>query len=257
MNGITKNLLVGMVFFVAALMAIVGFFYASNFTGGVAVSQEKWGQFGDYFGGVLNPILSFFAFSALLYTVYLQMRARAEAETQHDEQVFDGRLFKLLSTNLEMASALCIKPGTFDLTFDGLRALEFSWTIFKSQFLEHINREDNPEKQFSSIRVNLKSFKRLHGSVVSVYFDSVFFILEFIRLSGQSEQRRAFALHALRSQMTSCGRGLLFYYLICSEEYFLHAQTIMDFSFLDDLTDDPLCEVRHQLLSAAEDFHKS
>lgn len=35
-------------------------------------SQEVWGQFGDFFGGLLNPIYAFLAFLALLYTTSLQ-----------------------------------------------------------------------------------------------------------------------------------------------------------------------------------------
>lgn len=38
--------------------------YVSVFSTHILNDQEKWGQFGDYFGGVLNPILSFFAFVA-------------------------------------------------------------------------------------------------------------------------------------------------------------------------------------------------
>lgn len=34
--------------------------------------KDKWGTFGDYIGGTLNPILAFFSFMALLYTVHLQ-----------------------------------------------------------------------------------------------------------------------------------------------------------------------------------------
>ncbi|WP_176470457.1 putative phage abortive infection protein [Pseudomonas sp. Irchel 3F5] len=257
MDKKSKKPLLIVVVFVALLIALVAISYAFNFTGGISSSSDRWGQFGDYFGGVLNPVLSFFAFSALLYTVYLQMCSSAEAEKRHDEQVFESRLFKLLSTNFEIACALSIKPGTRELKFDGFEALKYSWDNFKAYSLEGIDREQDSKLQFESVRVYLKMFKRSYSSAVSVYVDSVVFILEFIRLNGHDEQHRSFALHALRSQMTSCGRGLLFYHLICSEEYFHQAQTIMNFSFFDDLTDDPLCDVRHQLLSAAQNFHQS
>lgn len=39
----------------------------------VSNSPEQWGQFGDYIGGVLNPILGFATFAALLYTIKLQL----------------------------------------------------------------------------------------------------------------------------------------------------------------------------------------
>lgn len=35
-------------------------------------SQELWAQFGDFFGGLLNPVYALLAFLALLYTISLQ-----------------------------------------------------------------------------------------------------------------------------------------------------------------------------------------
>lgn len=56
--------------------------YVMCFTGSLFVSQfysselsyntEKWGQFGDYLGGVLNPILSFITILLLLWNIYTQ-----------------------------------------------------------------------------------------------------------------------------------------------------------------------------------------
>ncbi|MBE5147672.1 hypothetical protein HJ042_05980 [Vibrio parahaemolyticus] len=50
----------------------------------ISHDPEKWGPFGDFFGGVLNPILAFISFLALLYTIYMQQvelsLTRAELE---------------------------------------------------------------------------------------------------------------------------------------------------------------------------------
>lgn len=43
-------------------------------SGGTLGSFAQWGQFGDYFGGVLNPILSFIAIIVLLITIRLQSK---------------------------------------------------------------------------------------------------------------------------------------------------------------------------------------
>jgi hypothetical protein len=51
-------------------------------------SHEKWAQFGDFFGGVLNPLYALLAFLALLYTINLQRtelrQARAEFRRSAD-----------------------------------------------------------------------------------------------------------------------------------------------------------------------------
>lgn len=38
----------------------------------ISTSQGDWGTFGDYVGGVLNPIYAFLAFAGVIYTVLLQ-----------------------------------------------------------------------------------------------------------------------------------------------------------------------------------------
>ncbi|MHC3125544.1 putative phage abortive infection protein, partial [Acinetobacter sp. GN11] len=42
----------------------------------------KWGQFGDYIGGTLNPVLAFLSFSALLFTIYIQVKQLNFADEQ-------------------------------------------------------------------------------------------------------------------------------------------------------------------------------
>ena len=46
----------------------IGFFYELKFSS----NPEHWGQLGDYFGGVLNPILAFFAFVILVRSYQIQ-----------------------------------------------------------------------------------------------------------------------------------------------------------------------------------------
>lgn len=56
----------------ASIIAIV--IYSSTFDGSLSQNHERWGTFGDFFGGVLNPLFSFLALSALLFTLYQQSR---------------------------------------------------------------------------------------------------------------------------------------------------------------------------------------
>lgn len=58
--------------FSVALIIAVFVFYFINFDGGLSDRQDQWGAFGDFIGGTLNPILSFFALIALLLTIVLQ-----------------------------------------------------------------------------------------------------------------------------------------------------------------------------------------
>jgi len=56
------------------ITAAVFIFYFLNFNEGLSTEHERWGTFGDFVGGTLNPILSFLGLLALLLTVVLQNR---------------------------------------------------------------------------------------------------------------------------------------------------------------------------------------
>ena len=56
-----------------AIVVVTGL-YVFRFGTTLSDSQEIWGQFGGYFGGTLNPVLSFGSLIAILITVGLQSR---------------------------------------------------------------------------------------------------------------------------------------------------------------------------------------
>jgi uncharacterized membrane protein len=78
-----------LVAFSAAVIAGALLAYIMQFRSGLSTRQEVWGQFGEFIGGFLSPILSFFALMALILTVALQSRqleyAREELENSREE----------------------------------------------------------------------------------------------------------------------------------------------------------------------------
>lgn len=61
-----------------ALLVIIGFFvyryYLSFGAKFFPSDRTEWGQFGDYFGGTINPLLGFASFIALLITIVYQAK---------------------------------------------------------------------------------------------------------------------------------------------------------------------------------------
>jgi uncharacterized membrane protein len=65
--------------------------------------QAVWGAFGDYFGGILNPVFALFAFVAVLWSLHLQSKQLGQlALDKQGEEVLqvvkdiDARLTELL-----------------------------------------------------------------------------------------------------------------------------------------------------------------
>lgn len=63
--------------------------YFLNFHGGVSLDNADWGTFGDFIGGILNPIFGFLGLIALLWTINLQIKeleaTRQELENTRQE----------------------------------------------------------------------------------------------------------------------------------------------------------------------------
>lgn len=54
-----------------AALAVYWYWFYIKQGRGISIQPEQWGQFGDYLGGVLNPIFALAAFLGLLVTIHL------------------------------------------------------------------------------------------------------------------------------------------------------------------------------------------
>lgn len=80
--------------------------YISNFAFKMPSPEpEQWGQMGDFFGGMLNPILAFASFIALLYTIRIQSEelklTRAELGLTRNELAASAEANRKISESAE------------------------------------------------------------------------------------------------------------------------------------------------------------
>ncbi len=69
MKNLTVILSIVIAIVVVAIVIVVGFYAFTFHEQEVVAETEAWGEFGAYFGGVLGPVLSFFALVGLLLTL--------------------------------------------------------------------------------------------------------------------------------------------------------------------------------------------
>jgi len=75
-----KNRIIELAIGFATLIAgLVLYLYLSQFSGDWSTKQDVWGQFGDFVGGTLNPMLGFISVLVLAATLNLQRKELAEA----------------------------------------------------------------------------------------------------------------------------------------------------------------------------------
>ena len=96
-------------YFAAGLIAVVALSYVLKFYGsGPSNDPASWGQFGDYIGGMLNPVIAYLAFYWLTQSIVLQreelsatkdaLRESANAQLKQERHASKTAKINALST---------------------------------------------------------------------------------------------------------------------------------------------------------------
>lgn len=182
----------------------------------------KLGEFGDFLGGVLNPILTFLMFLGLIITIVLQKTelalARKEFKRTADalnsqslssqQQVLETTFFNLLRIHSDTVESLKISPDTI-----------CCWLIDKSAsgrsvfsvVVSLLYVEDKPDKTFS----NYCDFQNTENHLLGHYFRSMYQVLKFISESDLPEQQQKHYSRLLRAQLSADELALLFFNCLC------------------------------------------
>lgn len=231
---------------VLVVISLVAGKYISVFSTDVLHDQEKWGQFGDYFGGVLNPILSFFAFVALLITMHAQFSSNEDGERRHSEQLREQRLFQLVELiNKNALSTKLLHVGFKNRKYNewlyGREAQHqaFMWLRDKLDncitLRVQIDEPDQPV--FEGAQEAFEKWKAECWEAMGFYVDSVFLVIEFVIKESSSDDFKLFSLRMLRAQMSQSERLLVWYSAMFTVKYTEYLKPMLETGFIDDCND--------------------
>lgn len=134
-------------------------------------NKDDWGTFGDFIGGTLNPILSFFGFMALLYTVRMQRKQLDDTDKFQAKQQFESTFFELLKMHNQALENLCKKSSENDIT--NLQKVLVSLNLSKTpSLIPPLNLKGTAE-QF-----NLEKHKNFY--LYGDYFRILYQLLKFV-----------------------------------------------------------------------------
>ncbi len=170
---------------------IISIIYFLNFHGTLSSNQTVWGEFGDYFGGILNPILSFFALIALLLTIVLQSNdlsltreqliktstALQEQEKNQQQQIFENTFFQLLKSHISIVEVMVERE--FSQDFKGKACFGVLLRKIQKSFEEKLEKSTNSEPHC----IFENSFNEIYNSAsmhLDVYFRSLNGLLKFV-----------------------------------------------------------------------------
>lgn len=69
---------------------------------------SQLGTFGDFFGGTINPILTYFTIIGIVVTIFLQKRQLNESKKQYISQQVESNLFNLIDIHNSITTSLVL-----------------------------------------------------------------------------------------------------------------------------------------------------
>lgn len=198
-----------------AILVLGLYFYI--FQGSLSSDHSRWGQFGDFVGGVLNPTFSFLALIAILATFALQVRElristrelknSADALIKQNDtlrhQNFEATFFQLLRLHNGIINSMDLvrKDGRVTRGRDCLKAF--------LDRLENGLRESNGNKSYTTFLESYDFFFMEHQDEIGHYFRLLYNIVKLVKRTERIDKR--FYTNLIRAQLSSAELMLLFY----------------------------------------------
>ena len=162
--------------------------YLTTFGVQTSPSQEVWGQFGDFFGGILNPLLSSLTLAAVLVTMRLQSKELKVAQEENKRanehlekqanyirtQNFESVFFRLLDVHMSSRSDVCFGLKTGKEAFDLL--VKRSDSFFR--LLPLASSTEAPSEY--SVDDFSKSFREVVGDSLNVYCRGMYQVIKYV-----------------------------------------------------------------------------
>lgn len=210
---------------IALLISVAAYIF--QFWGDLADSHSRWGEFGDYLGGILNPIFALLALFALLFTIVLQSRelrnsthelatsARAlnEQSALLKLQSFERTFFEMVRLHHDIIKDLDLVPSLHGRPQNKPPTIgRDCFRIFFERLKEYhgqANRELGGREQLAIVQNAYSHFYQAHQHEIGHYFRNLHRILKFVDES--TVKNKAQYAGILRAQLSSFELALLFY----------------------------------------------
>ncbi|WP_267369954.1 MULTISPECIES: putative phage abortive infection protein [unclassified Pantoea] len=191
------------------LLALVLFYIKAH----AKLSSGKmaaYGTLGDYFGGISNPILAFITFTAVLFTVYLQLKQSHESQKLN----FEGTFFNMLTLFVTTRSKLKYKEFEGEECFEKIIEDKFltNKKFSNSSPLIESTKRDFTAKDYSteSAKKKYTNFNKTHNQYLGHYFRTLYRVLKIIDGSNLDIRDKISYSRILRAQLSTDELSLLF-----------------------------------------------
>ncbi|WP_064713563.1 putative phage abortive infection protein [Rhizobium bangladeshense] len=178
---------------------------------------QNWGTFGDFLGGVLNPVLTFLSFMALLFTIILQQReihgAKKDAKDLQDQRSadrlssermqFENTFFQMLSIHNTIVNAIDIDRGPSKNPIRGRDCFK----DFRDEMKSFYDGDPSADELQKSLAAHDHLWKSYQNDLAH-YYRYLYNIIRFINESNVNKTRY---IRILRAQLSDFELLVLFY----------------------------------------------
>ena len=200
------------VVFLSALSGLVSglTYWAMLHRNGISADPAQWGQMGDYFGGILNPILAFFSLLMICYTLWLQIEESAKSARFNAIQRFESMLFELVRLHRENLDSIDLWSKDQNREVEGRDC----FPAFLGWIRTNFGKVDPQPSLRDTIAEAYRVFYEDYGkkSEVGHYFRNLYHIFKYIDESPllTRRERNKYA-KIVRAQLSSAEAALLFF----------------------------------------------
>ncbi|MBA6291060.1 putative phage abortive infection protein [Colwellia sp. MB3u-70] len=231
MSTDAKSLTSGLkgIFIFSVIIGIIAItMYLNNFGGVLSQDHSRWAEFGDFLGGVLNPVFGFLGLLALLLTISLQakelkltrdeLRNSSEALVAQNEtlafQNFENSFFQMLRLHNDIVNSIDFVRGGGTrqvVTTTGRDCFPVMATRLKEKYEKINNITDDKELVLKAYEI----FYEEHQIELGHYFRYLYNIFKFIHNSKIGNKN--FYSNLVRAQLSN--HELVIIYYNCLSHY--------------------------------------
>jgi hypothetical protein len=211
----------------------------------LSIGKSSFGEWGDFFGGVLNPVFTFLTFMGLLVTIVLQQtelrEARAEmkrsADALHEQnlslrrQTFEATFFQMLSVHTGIVSSVDLTSDEGKVT-RGRDCFSIFYTRLTKIYRANCEKAKGKHTDEQVLRLSYRLFWRTHQVELGHYFRYLYNVVRFIK---ESDFVDGPYLRLVRAQLSDQEALLLFYNCIASDYGANFKQLAEEFALLDNM----------------------
>jgi hypothetical protein len=225
---------------------------------------KELGAWGDFTGGLLNPILTFLTFVGVLITIVLQrielaltrseMSRSADALEAQDRslarQRFEATFFEMMKLQNEIISGIDLIAADGSRETKGRDCFKIFYTRLTKIYRENLEKSKGRYSKEKVLELSYRIFWKQHQLELGHYFR---FLFNFFRLISNSDSAEPYHAKLLRSQLSN--QELLLQYYNClsknGEKFIEYAK---QFAIFDNLPVVRLLDKQHASLLPKEVF---